>query len=102
MNDSQLRALIGVILYITDSKNQRDTPDWYMGQAQRILESSYKNYQPPTGGDQQEVDRAMSLLVTKGYAVVAPGFDLIKGVIFPSDVSTPPPLPAVSEQPPST
>lgn len=91
MNDSQLRALIGTILYVTDSKDQRDTPDWYLGQAQQILESSYKNYQPPTGGDQQEVDAALALLTTKGYYITSPG-----------DASTPPPLPVVSEQPPLT
>ena len=95
MNDSQLRALIGAILYNGDCAANEKSTSWeqerYLQRAQFLLESSYKNYQPPTGGDQQEVDRAMSLLVTKGYYITSPG-----------DASTPPPLPVVSEQPPLT
>lgn len=90
MNDSQLRALIAVLLRGQDQLSG-GTPDLYMGQAQAWLESSYKNYQPPTSGDQQEVDSALSLLATKGYYIISPGDALM------------PPLPEVaSEPPPST
>ena len=105
MNDNQARAMLGVIMAqvdmiihgiitsagISDPNFKPGTPDEYMAIAQTYLTSSYKNYQPPTGGDQQEVDKALALIASKGYTFISPG-----------DASTPQ-SPEVASQPqPST
>lgn len=98
MNDSQLRALIAMMLReqaVLSGNHNNATHDYYLGQAQFILESSYKNYQPPTGGDQQEVDSALNLLALKGYNLIAPSSDpnfKTGGNVWvtSSDASTPP------------
>lgn len=86
MNDDQLRALIGVLLYHADRTTKRTgikpmSLEEYIASGQIWLEQSYQNYKHPAGPnrDQRDVDNAIALLTLKGYQIT-----------YPSDASTPP------------
>lgn len=73
MNDNQARAIIAVELLAQD--NNKQTPDYYLGKAQEMLVSSYKNYVSPVD-DQAAIDQAASLLVRNGYVILPPGSEV--------------------------
>ncbi len=80
-NPEDVRALIAVLLRAQDMRETPETNDYYLGQAQQWMESSWKNYPHPAGMDESAlgVDEAIALLVEKGYGVIAPSVDGVIG-----------------------
>lgn len=78
---SQRDIAAGVLKYIPTRGWRIDDlalpSDYYLGQAQILLEQSYSNYKHPAGPnrDQRDVNNAIALLVLKGYNIIAPSDD---------------------------